>query len=247
METYKKNLILKVIVMEDRPMSMGSKLIGVITEPVKTFQAICESPNILLPAALVLVINLALSIATLPQVKAYTRDLLLNPPNGQPIQPDALSTALTAATVSVILASVLMPPIIWLIQALLLFAYNQFSIGQAKFNQLFAVSFFAWLPVFINSIIKNSLVFFLGMKKTMAIKTSLGLLLPKTVESGFLFGFLNKMDLFTIWGLVLLTIGGAVAMKKDSKMVALYLFALWLIWTAGVALLAATFGPKTGM
>ena len=81
----------------------------------------------------------------------------------------------------------------------------------------------------------------------MSVKTSLALFLPPSIESGFWFVLLTMMDFFTLWGLVLLSLGGAVVMKKEFRNTAPYVFGIWLAYIVVVAYFSSKFGNLAGM
>jgi hypothetical protein len=170
--------------------------------------------------------------------------MLLNNPS---FTPEMLETSLKTVVISAIVGALLVPPLIWLVQAAILVLFNQISLGQANFKQLYAVSIFAWIPVIIGNLVKSVLIKIMGVEAMTSIKTSLGLFLPTDIKTGYLHSALNSVDLFVVWGLILLSLGGAVVMNKDSKKTALYVFGLWIIYTAVKVVLATKFAPAAGL
>ncbi len=231
--------------MDDQNLSMERKLWGVIVNPGPTFKLIGEDPRILAPALLVIALNVLLAWLILPETIAYTKSIMES--TGQNLTAELLNTTLTWTKISVIAGSALLPPLIWLVQAILLWLVKQFTVGEATFNQLYAVSLFAWLPPFLGGAIKSVLVKMFGFDIIMNIKTSLAIFLPPSIESGFWFIMLTMMDFFTIWGLILLSLGGAVVMKKEFRNTAPVIFGLWLIYIVAVAYLSSRFGNIPGM
>jgi len=230
--------------MEENVMSMPKRLWGVIVEPVKTFQAICEDPRALVPILAILGINLLLTVLFLPQIKEISAEAMAQ---AQTMTPEQIKAALKWVGISAVIASAAVPPLIWLVQAALLALFNQFTLGVGNFKQLYVVSFFAWMPAFLGGLVKTGLMAVMGVKQAMAVSTSLALVLPKGTNSGFLFMLLSKIEVFNIWSLILLVLGGSVAMKKDSKQVALYIFGIWLVYILLTAFLAAKTGKAPGM
>jgi len=221
-------------------MSLTQRLWGIIMEPVKTFQDVCKDPRILIPAAAVLAINLVLTIWFLPQIKEITEEALKQ---AQTMTAEQIQATLKWTGIAAVIGSVAIPPLTWLVQAALLALFNQFSLGAAKFKQLFAVAFFAYIPAFLGGVIKSAFMAVMGVKEAMAFSTSLALLLPRSVDSGFWYVLLSKADFFNIWGLILLVLGGSIAMQqKDSKKLALYIFGIWLVFIVVTALLGAKSG-----
>lgn len=230
--------------MEESSLSLPQRLWGVLAEPVKTFQQICKDPRSLIPILIVIGINLLLTIWFLPQIKEVAAEAMKQTPN---MTPEQIKEALRWTGISAMIGAVVAPPLIWLVQAALLSLFNQISLGEANFKQLYAVAFFAWIPAFIGGLIKSSLMAIMGVKKAMAISTSLALFLPRSMDSGFLYMFLTKMDFFNIWSLILLALGGSIAMQKDSKKVAFYIFGIWLVYIALTAYFTAKSGNVPGI
>lgn len=223
-------------------MSLPRRFWGIIIEPIKTFQVVCGDPKVLIPIAAVLAINLLLTIGFLPQIKEITEETLKQ---AQTMTADQIQAALKWTGIASVVGVVAVPPLTWLVQAALLAFFNQFNLGAAKFKQLFAVAFFSWIPAFLGGLIKSAFMVVLGVKKAMAISTSLALILPRSIDSGFWYVFLSKIDFFNIWSLILLVLGGSVAMQKDSKKLAIYIFGIWLVFIILTALLGAKSGAAT--
>lgn len=230
--------------MEESSMSMPRRFWGVVVEPVKTFKEIREDPRAVMPIIVVLAINLLLAIWLLPQIKELTEETLKQTPN---MTSEQIKAVLKWTGISTIIGAIVGPPLIWLVQAALLALFNQFSLGAAKFKQLFAVAFYAWIPAFLGGLIKSILMAVMGGKQAMAFSTSLALLLPRNTDSGFWFMLLSKFDVFGIWSLILLVLGGSIAMQKDGKKLAFYIFGLWLVYIVLTAFLAAKSGAAAGI
>jgi hypothetical protein len=230
---------------DEHSMSWGQKFWGVLVSPARTFKAIGEDPRVLTPAIILIVAFTLLSILIWPELKESIRATLLK--SGTPLSPEKIAMGIQWALISTIIATLVMPPLMWVVHAALLTLFNQLSIGKAKFKQLFAVAVFAWTPVLIQGIIKNVLVKMVGAQGITTIKTSLGLFLPSAASSGILGKMADAMDLFVIWGLILLSIGGAVVMGKDSKKVGLYIFGLWLAFTGISVFLGMKYGNAAAL
>lgn len=231
--------------MDEQNLSTVRKLWGVFVNPGPTFKLIGEDPRITAPALLVIALNVALAVLILPETIAYTKSMLES--TGQSLSAELLNTTLTWTKISVIVGAALAPPLVWLVQAILLWLVKQFTVGEATFKQLYAVAFFAWLPPFLGGTIKSVLVKISGFDIIMSIKTSLAIFLPPSIESGFWYLMLTMMDFFTIWGLILLSLGGAVVMNKEFKKTAPVIFGIWLIYIVVVAYFSSKFGNITGM
>lgn len=225
--------------MENPQMNVGQRLWKVIVSPSRAFQTIKEEPGFLIPAAIFLVIMVAATLLIGPETRQYTIELLTK--QGTPSsQIDAgLKMMLPMAVIGVLISY----PILWLLQALVLLIYNQIALGEGKFKQLFAVAVFSSVPTVIHQIIASGLIKAMGVNAAMQVNTSLAVLLGSDNQT-FLYRFLAYFDLFTIWGLALLTLGGAIVMNKSVKGIGLYILVLWIILAVGMAFLGGLF-PTT--
>ena len=231
--------------MEDKQLTIWERFWGVIVKPVPTFQAIGENPRILVPALVIIAINVLLAVLIIPESIAFTESIWES--TGQTMSPAEYNAAITWTKAGIIMAAALIPPLVWLVQTVLLALVKQFTVGEATFKQLYAVSLFAWLPPFLGTAIGSLLVKLVGYDSAMVVKTSLALFLPSSIESGFWYVMLSKMDFFVIWGLVLLSLGGATVMKQDPRKVGIYVFAAWLIYVVALAYFSAKFAGVPGM
>ncbi|MEN6389445.1 MAG: YIP1 family protein [Syntrophomonas sp.] len=222
--------------MENPQMNVGQRLWNVIVSPSRAFRAIKEEPGFLIPAVLFLVIIVASTILTGPETRQYTVELLTKQGTSQSQIDAGLKMMLPMAVIGVIITY----PILWLLQAVVLLIYNQIALGEGKFKQFFAVAIFSSVPTVIHQIIASGLIKGLGMKAAMQVNTSLAVLLGSDNQT-FLHRLLANFDLFTIWGLALLALGGAITMNKGVKGIGLYILALWIVLAVGMALLGGLF------
>ncbi|GBF33004.1 hypothetical protein DCCM_2101 [Desulfocucumis palustris] len=212
--------------------------------PVKTFEDIVGRPGVAAITVLLLAVNFILFLPTIPKVKEFTLWSLQNNPQTASLPAQAVSAATTWAVVVVLVASVLMPLVMWLIMALLLKLFNAFSGENAPFKTLFAVTAYAYLPVLLASVIHTVLVVLSPAQNMHRVNTSLALLLPGD-KIDRLYMTLAQIDPFFIWGLVLLTAGGSVAMKVPAVKVGMYVAVLWVLYVLGMGLLSPL--PPAGM
>ena len=220
-------------------MNGGQRLWKVIVSPSQAFQAVKEEPGLLFPAALFLVIMVAATLLVGPETRQYTIELLTK--QGTPSS--QIEIALSSLTLWSVIGVVISYPLLWLLQALALLIYNQIALGEGKFKQLFAVAVLSSVPTVIHQIIASGLIKAMGMQAALQVNTSLAVLMGSDNQT-FLYRFLAYFDIFTIWGLALLALGGAVVMNKSVKGTGLYILVLWLILAVGMAFLGGLF-PTT--
>ena len=118
--------------------------------------------------------------------------------------------------------------------------------GKAKFSQLFAVFYYAWLPEMFKAILGTIVIFSGEAPESFNIKnfspTNLGVFLDPVETNKALYTLATWVDGITIWRLVLLSIG--VAMVAGTKRSAGYItvFGWWVL----CMLVAVGFAAITG-
>ncbi len=220
--------------MEETRMSTAQGFVKVLTSPGKAFAAIAEDPRILLPGLAIVAISLILTIIALPETKAFTEQTLAAA--GQ--APDQIALVMKFVVPGAVIAAILGMPLVWLVQAAILALYNQIIVGEATFKQLYSVAIFSGIPSIIKAAISTVLIKAMGLKASMQVSTSLALFLVNADSTSFLYRLLEQLELFRIWGLILLILGGAIAMKKKPKGLAVFLGVIWIIYVVVMALLA---------
>lgn len=132
-----------------------------------------------------------------------------------------------------------------IIAAILLLIGNIILGGDAKFVGMIHVYAFASLISVPETIIKGILV---HMKQSMDVHTSLALLIPSGDTSSFLFNFLDKIDIFAIWLLAVVTIGMGVFLPKVlPKKIGIWVTSFWLVWVMLSALASKFTGGMFGI
>jgi hypothetical protein len=106
--------------------------------------------------------------------------------------------------------------------------------GKAKFASIFAVFYYAWLPLSIKALL-GTIVIFAGMApESFNIKnfapTNLGAFLDPVETNQALYTLATSLDALTIWTLVLLGMGAAIVAgtKRSSGYIAV--FGWWVIF-----------------
>jgi hypothetical protein len=79
-------------------------------------------------------------------------------------------------------------------------------------------------------------------RKTVYVETGPALFFPGLEPSDSMYRFLSGLDVFTLWQIVVLSIGLAVAYKVSTAKAGIVLAALWLIFL----FVASRFFPQGG-
>jgi len=222
--------------MEEIKMSITERFGKVLTSPGKAFTVIAEDPRILWPGLVIIAISLILTIIAIPETMVFTEQTLAT--SGQ--SPAQIAMALKFVVPGAIVGTIFVMPLVWLVQAAMLALYNQISVGEATFKQLFSVAIFSGIPSIIKAVISTGLIKTMGIKASMQVSTSLALFFVNADSTSFLYRLLGQLELFSIWGLILLIMGGAIAMKKKPQGLAIFLGVIWIIYVVAMALLVKT-------
>jgi hypothetical protein len=127
-----------------------------------------------------------------------------------------------------------------IVSAILLLIGNIILGGEATYVGMLHVFAFASLVAVPETVVKGILI---SMKQTLDVRTSLALLMPSADTSSFLYGLLNKMDIFSFWLLGLVIIGMSVFLPRVSQnKIAVWVIVFWLVWV----LISAGLSTLTG-
>ncbi|MBU4310028.1 YIP1 family protein [bacterium] len=133
----------------------------------------------------------------------------------------------------------------WLIRTAFIYLFGNIAKGKARFYSLFSVVGYAWIPLFIRSLLYTvvftirSPVGLLSCKSgscatamsAMRVPTNLAFFFPVQPTSP-LFTLLNQIDLFLFWGLALMVLGVFCVFKFNLKKSILIVFSYWILVTA---------------
>lgn len=221
--------------------SLWGRIYGVIWGgPAAAMENIIQRPVYSGSVAVILGANLALTAIQLPKIKEFTAWTLQNLPSGLKLTAPQMDVAVNAAVVSSLAASVVIPPIMWLIVSALLKLFNLFTGEKSEFRQLFAVSVFANLPVVIGGMVKAALVLSSPAQSIASVTISPALFLPPPgLDPGKMYSFLSQFDPFVIWSLALTALGGALAMRISFGKTFAYIGSLWFLYILGVTFLTS--------
>ena len=105
--------------------------------------------------------------------------------------------------------------------------------GRAKFGEVFAVVYYAWLPQVVKVLLGTAVIYAGVAPESFNIKnfapTNLGAFLDPTDTAKWLYALATSLDAVTIWMVVLMSIGVATVagVKRSAGYIAV--FGWWLI------------------
>lgn len=151
---------------------------------------------------------------------------------------EAMATVESWTGISMWIFSIIGPPIILVIvSGVFMFVGNVLLGGQTSFKKVLSVTSWSWLIFGLAAVIMLPLVL---SQETMKISFSLATLMSPESEKTFLYRFLQKAEIFTIWWLAVYSIGLGVIYKMRTQKVATAVGSVYLIyalvgsWVAGL-------------
>jgi len=218
-------------------MSSWDRIVGAFFSPDETFRAIAQKPNVLLPLVITLILTAVSGILLAPRLEfdSLRTQMAAKNPNMGPEDIDRAVRMAGAVGKVGSYASPLIALIFFVIvAAVLLFAFRLMG-GEGNFKQAFSVVVHAFLPRAILSIILTGIIVAKGTADVNDIATmvrsNLGFLVDMT-DHPVLYSLLTTFDLFTIWCVVLLTLGFAYVSRFTKAKSATIIISIWLFITA---------------
>ena len=232
---------------ELKPMSGVSKIFNIFFEPRKVFESLNVKPTWIVPVIIVALLAVSFFYFTFPymidQQIQRIRDNENIPEQAkaniiermeEQTQPPVWQMAI--APVGVLVSFIV-------VAAVLFFAFNVLLGGDSTFRRVFSTYCYSSLVSIPASIVKFPLVM---AKGNMNVQTSLALILSPEKQGSFIYSVLSSFDIFTIWQVILLSIGLGVMYKFATKKAFVTVFILWIIWILLKSGLGSAFGGSIG-
>lgn len=224
---------------EKKELSLVKRLTGVITNPKQTFEDINDKPKVIWALIVVIFLQLISTVLIMPKLIDSSLIMIKKMPSYTPGLEGTMKAGIIGGS---IFSALIMPIILWLIVAGLLKLFTTFTGNDGNFKNIFTVNIFAYLPTVIGGYVKALIIYFINPENINNVQTSLALLLPapdNPIKPGALFTFLSAMDIFTIWNLILLTIGTAIVFKISNKKSGFMVFGIYLIYALAITVISA--------
>jgi hypothetical protein len=229
------------------PLPLLSRVIGVITSPKATFQNIVAAPR---PIGVLFLVATIIGLASIaPQFTEKGRAAMLETQistmekfTGNPVTPEVReglerrSQNVPLRFLGLLGTYVFLPVMALLFAAIYWAAFNVVLGGTANFKQVLAVVTHSQVVGALGILVGLPIILTTG-KMTMAGPFNLGALAPMLEEGSRLATWLGSISIFTLWALVLTSIGLGVLYKRNSRNIAITLIALYLLIMFGVAAL----------
>lgn len=229
-------------------MSLGGRLIGIVTSPRDTFQSVAAHPRwlgALVVVTLVVAVMAALPLTTDAGKEAMVRSQVEGMESfGMTVTDqtyEGIRRGMAFAPYTTAASFVVMTPIMTLVFAGIFFAvFNAVLGGDATFRQLYAVLVHAGVISALQQLFTGPVNYLRG---AVTSATNLSALLPVFEPASFAGRVLSMIDVFLIWYLLVLAIGLGVLYRRRTQPIALTFYG---IYAAGVLVIAAVMSRLGG-
>jgi hypothetical protein len=208
-----------------------NKLLNIYTAPSKVFTSLKEKPEWITPFIIVLVVIAIIAALTVGITKATimaNQEELLRE-RGMSEEQIEQTMKLTAGPIPMISSAI--AAAIFIALALLIFTVvlNLFIPmfgGKGAFKNVFSVVCFSSLIKVPGAILKLILI---AITKSPYVATSLALFVPNLAKNSFGYLFLNGIDFFVLWEMILVAIGISITNDIKKNNAYILVFIIWLI------------------
>ncbi|WP_456406101.1 Yip1 family protein [Caldithrix abyssi] len=214
-------------------LSVWQQLVKVFSDPVNFFNHLRSNPTWLFPFLLIVLMSIVFTAATKDQMLEYRKQLILDSDKMTEEMKDMALEQLenmtpTAYYIQSVVGSVIGSAIVFAIAAgLFLLAGNFFLGGKATFKQMFALYVWGNIVSLVEMPVKMILIL---QKNSAEVYTSLALLMDPQQSDTVLFKLLNAVDIFTIWKIILWSIGFGIIYRFSAKKSYLTVISLYVIY-----------------
>lgn len=222
------------------PMNVFARFIGILTAPRATYESVVAHPKWLgmyLLTATLIAFGAALPMTTdAGKQAAVDQQVSAIEGFGMEVSDEQYAamhkgTAILPYTtgVSVLVGMVL----VFVVMSGILFAiFNAAMGGEARYKQVLTVLVHSSVISAVGAAFAGPLNYFRGSVQSPA---TLGALLLMLDEKSFIGKLAGMVDLFTIWGLIVLAIGLAVLYRRKTQPIAITFLAIYAVIAVGIA------------
>ncbi len=218
-----------------QPKSMFERILGVFINPRETMDDIAARPSWIIPLVLILLSTVVYVFLMQELILGKAVEgMTTSNPN---MTKEQIEQAMPVVKIMTWVGVPIFVPIMYLIFAgLFLFVGNVILGGQTNFKTAFSVTCWSGLISVLGSAI---MIPVLRAKGEITSITSLSFLESSGDQGSPIFFLLSQIDLFMIWGIIVLGLGFAAAYKFSSKKGVVTALTIWGIFVViGTALKA---------
>lgn len=219
------------------------KVVGVIVSPGKTFASIALNPNWIVPVLIFMLMSLVFSFAASDIIKKEALKQQVEKMEEQGMDQEQIDQAVATTEkfmkYGTYFSSVVFPLILILIIAgVFLFVGNVALGGSATYKKVLAVTAYSSLVMVVGSIITLPIVL---VKDSIQVSFSLATLFFAETGKSFVYHFLAKIEVFTIWWMAVYAIGLAAIYKMKTQKMATAVVTVYIIYAVVASAITAAF------
>lgn len=234
--------------LEAKPMGGASKVFNIFFEPRKVFESLKIKPTWLVPFLIVAILGIGFFYTTYPYImNQQVEKIRANekiPDEQKQMIVDKMTENNTPPLWQLPFAPIVTLLIFVILSAILYFVFNVILGGDSSFRRVFSVYCYSNLVAIPSMIVKLPLIM---IKKDIGVQTSLALLLSAENKETFFYRLLSGFDIFTLWMVILISMGMGVLYKYTAKKSFTILFVLWVLLILITAGLSGLFGGMFGL
>ena len=224
--------------MEDH--SLG-RVVSVLVSPVKTFQSIADRPTWLVALLVLVAAGLFSASVSLPKVdwEQAVRDDLAK--SGQELPPEQMDAALEMGakfgSVATWVAVVVAPWIVYPLMAAIFLGLFRILGSEIDFKSSLAVAVHGFMPWLVATLLNVPI--FLSKSEITADELKNGVLMSHAgvfageETSATLTAFLTSLDFFSVWAMILMTIGYSLVAKVSRGKATAVVVGVWVVYVIG--------------
>ncbi|MCK4234250.1 YIP1 family protein [candidate division WOR-3 bacterium] len=206
------------------------KIIDLYFSPVETFKKLNEKPDWVIPVVLTLIVALIFTMIALPKVIIPEQSKrIMEMEQLTEEQREAASAGLGGIKpyITTPIAVTISFFFIVFVKSWLFFMIFMLFGSRTIFKKVLAIVSYSFLIGIPESIVKSSMML---IKKSTQVYTSIALLVPNLDFKSPFFKVLNRIDIFTIWNLILISLGFTIIYGMGKKKAFSIVFGLWVLW-----------------
>ena len=228
---------------EKATMDGFSKIVNTFFEPKKLFQSLKIKPTWLVPFIIVAILGMGSFWFTFPLIM---KDVVTN------IQENERFTEEQKEMIIERIGGADHPPVyqlafapvgvlvyLFLIAGVLFLVFNVLLGGDSSFKRVLSVFSYSTLIAIPQAIVKLPLIF---AKQTVNVQTSLAIFLSPDDKETFLYKVLGGLDVFTLWQVLVISLGLAVMYNYTMKKSFTVVLILWILLIVVGAALSTLLG-----
>lgn len=222
-------------------MGVLQRITGVLFRPGEVFRDVIEHPSYKTALFALIGVNVFFTALVIPKFIEHMHWSVQYGPMAEELSP-AQNEAFHAMSPTVLasqplLTAVVGPLALFLLYAVLLRVYGNFSGAKVGMGTLFAVTVFGFVPHILGLTVDSLLRLMADPQQLQAATFSLARLFPD-LGQGAQFLLLDRINPFTVWAILLTAYGGAQALGVSFRKTGVFLMGLWVVFTLMGALTA---------